>query len=99
MKTTTTHEMARQLLALPDVPLHIEMWCQMEGYEMMARMTEFDPEGTAIIMQERVDPDALKLPDGMTGAEAVHWAWDFGNHTPDKYNEAVELVFGRNRAS
>lgn len=48
----TTHEMARELLALPDVPLVIEAWCGMENHEMSAGMTEYDPTGTAIIWQK-----------------------------------------------
>jgi hypothetical protein len=48
----TTHEMAQSLLALPDVPLVVEAWCQMEHYEMVAEMTEYDPSGTAIIWQK-----------------------------------------------
>ncbi len=51
----TTHQIAMDLLALPDVPLVIEMWCVMDGYETVARMTEYDPEGTAIICQEKVE--------------------------------------------
>lgn len=52
-KGKTTHEMARELLTLPDVPLVVEMWCAMDGYECVAKMTEYDPTGTAIICQER----------------------------------------------
>lgn len=52
----TTHEMANELLALPDVPLVIEMWCEMERHEMTASMTSYDPEGTAIIWQ-KPDPE------------------------------------------
>ena len=55
----TTHQMAAELLALPDVPLEIEMWCRMDGYEQVAKMTEYDPDGTAIICMERFTPDDL----------------------------------------
>ena len=48
----TTHQMAGELLALPDVPLVIEMWCRMSDHEMVAEMTEYDSEGTAIIWQK-----------------------------------------------
>lgn len=48
----TTHEMARELLALPDVKLVIEMWCEMRGHEMSADMTAYDSTGTAIIWQK-----------------------------------------------
>jgi hypothetical protein len=37
---------------LPDVELVIEGWCQMEGYTMTAAMTNYDPEGTAILWQK-----------------------------------------------
>lgn len=47
----TTHEMAKQLLDLPDVELVIEMWCIMPNHVPQAEMTEYDPEGTAIIWQ------------------------------------------------
>lgn len=50
----TTHQMARELLGLPDVRLVIEMWCDMENREMSADMTEYDPDGTAIIWQKPV---------------------------------------------
>jgi hypothetical protein len=50
----TTHELARELLTLPDVPLVIEMWCRMDGHEMAAEMTEYDPAGTAIIWQRPI---------------------------------------------
>ena len=54
MKRKTTHEMAQELLKLPDVPLHIEMWCSMSGHEMIAEMTDYDPDGTAIIWQKPI---------------------------------------------
>jgi hypothetical protein len=53
LRPITTHEMARQLLALPDVPLLIEGWCTVSTVsEIVAEMTEYDPEGTAIIWQK-----------------------------------------------
>lgn len=52
-KRKTTHEMARELLALPDVPLEVELWCNMSGHECSAVMTDYDPTGTAIICQVR----------------------------------------------
>lgn len=48
----TTHEMAKQLLALPNVRLVIEMWCVESDKQMVAEMTAYDPEGTAIIWQK-----------------------------------------------
>jgi hypothetical protein len=51
-KSKTTHQIAQELLALPDVELVIEGWCQMEGYTMTAAMTNYDPEGTAILWQK-----------------------------------------------
>lgn len=53
----TTHQMARELLALPDVPLEVEMWCAMDGHEMAAdltRYTEGESKRTAIIYQKPV---------------------------------------------
>ena len=52
-KQKTTHEMARELLALPDVPLVIELWCDMEGCECVAELTGYDDQ-TAIIYQKLV---------------------------------------------
>jgi hypothetical protein len=52
MPEKTTHEIARELLALPDVPLVVEMWVTMHGYTMTASMTDYDPDGTAIIWQK-----------------------------------------------
>lgn len=50
----TTHQIARELLALPDVRLVVEYWIMLgEEYEMVAEMTEYDTEGTAIIQQKR----------------------------------------------
>lgn len=46
----TTHELARELLSLPDVRVVIELWCSMEGYEPTAIMTDYDSH-TAIIVQ------------------------------------------------
>lgn len=44
--------MATELLELPDVPLLIELWCQIDGHEAVAEMTKYDPVGTAIIRQK-----------------------------------------------
>lgn len=52
----TTHQIARELLLLPDVELVIEGWCQMQGYTMTAAMTNYDPEGTAILWQKLDTP-------------------------------------------
>jgi hypothetical protein len=57
----TTHEIARELLALPDVPLVVEGWTtEWVGHEMVAEMTEYDPKGTAIIWQKPIDAPASK---------------------------------------
>ena len=37
-KTKTTHQMACELLALPDVPLVIETWCTEDDKEMVAEI-------------------------------------------------------------
>lgn len=47
----TTHQIAAELLALPDVPLVIEGWCMMDNHEMVAKITDYC-DGTAIIMQK-----------------------------------------------
>lgn len=44
----TTHELARELLALPDVPVLVELWCG--WHNPTAVMTEYDLEGKAIIV-------------------------------------------------
>ena len=51
----TTHDIAKELLALPNVPLVIEGWCEMRGHETTVQMTGYDPEGTAIMVQKCVD--------------------------------------------
>ncbi len=48
----TTHQIARELLELPDVPLQIEMWCRMEGHETAVDFREEDE--TAIIWQKPI---------------------------------------------
>jgi hypothetical protein len=54
----TTHQLAEEMLQLPDVPVVVEGWCTMESFEMVCVMTEYDPDGTAIIMQaEKVIED------------------------------------------
>ncbi len=53
-KGKTTHELAAELLALPNVPVVVELWGEMDGYEMVAKMTKYDPDKTAIICQKRV---------------------------------------------
>lgn len=52
----TTHQVGRELLALPDVPLHIEYWCRLEGDEPIPQMTEWDPQGTAILRMGKPPP-------------------------------------------
>jgi hypothetical protein len=50
----TTHQIAAELLQLPDVPLRVEGWCQRDGYETAAVMTAYDPENEAILIQRQV---------------------------------------------
>ena len=45
---STTHEVARALLQLPDVELLVEGWCGEVGVYPV--MTQYDPEGTAILV-------------------------------------------------
>lgn len=50
----TTHQLARELLALPDVPVKVEMWCGWD--DPTAVMSDYDPEGTAFIVdQSQID--------------------------------------------
>ena len=72
-----THELAKQLLALPDVPVVIEGWVPMRGYETTAKMTEYDPEGQAIIVQKCVDPKAEEEMRKWVEENST-WVW----HTP-----------------
>ena len=66
----TTHQMARELLALPDVPLYIDEWFYHWGdREIVAEMTN-NPEGTALIWQKPVNQNE-KRPGGETGARCV----------------------------
>ena len=48
----TTHQMANRLLELPNIQLVIEGWCVMKNHEISADLTEYDPEGEAIIWQK-----------------------------------------------
>ena len=51
----TTHELARELLALPDVPVLVELWCG--WHNPTAVMSGCDPEGTAFIVnRDEADP-------------------------------------------
>lgn len=56
----TTHQIAKELLALPDVKLIVEGWCSRQGYELTAKMTQCDPSGTAILVQKCVDDKVSK---------------------------------------
>lgn len=47
----TTHQLAEELLALPNVKLIVEGWCDMEDNEPVAKMTAYDPWETAILVQ------------------------------------------------
>jgi len=48
----TTHQIAEELLQLPDVQLHIEGWCLLDNQEICAVMSEYDPEGTAFLIPQ-----------------------------------------------
>lgn len=53
----TTHELARELIALPDKPIKVEGWSDLEDHDVTAKMTRYDPEGTAILVQRKsVEP-------------------------------------------
>jgi len=45
----TTHQLAQELLSLPDVKVIVELWC---GSDPVAVMTGYDPDNTAIIMMQ-----------------------------------------------
>lgn len=66
----TTHQLAQELLDLPDVPLKVELWAGWDN--PTAVMSEYDPEGTAFI----VDESTLK-PVEMDPrmAAASKWVW------------------------
>lgn len=48
----TTHELAKELLDLPDVSVGVELWCERENYEPVAVMTQYVPDDRAIIVQK-----------------------------------------------
>jgi hypothetical protein len=52
----TTRDLASDLLALPNVPLCVEGWAQGDNEQIKAKMTGYDPEGTAILV---LRPDSL----------------------------------------
>lgn len=58
----TTHQLARELYLLPDVPVVIEYWASIRGHEPTALMTEYDPDGTAIIVQYPVKDSSAQHP-------------------------------------
>jgi len=64
----TTHQIARELLALPDIPLLIEGWYRMDHHEMAASITDYDPN-RAILWQK---PDSSLLPVEHPGST---WRW------------------------
>lgn len=51
----TTHQLAAELLALPDVRIVTEGWLASTNHEPAAVMTSYDPQGTAIIMQKSIN--------------------------------------------
>ena len=55
----TTHTLAMELMRLPNVPIEIEVWCMMDGHVIKAKMTEYDPEGTAILVQEKMEKNEV----------------------------------------
>lgn len=65
----TTHQMAKELLELPDVPLVIEGWCKMDNHEMVVEITDYSDE-EAIIWQK---PDP-RLPP-RTIEDFGTWRW------------------------
>jgi hypothetical protein len=65
----TTHEMARQLLSLPDINLVIEGWCIMNNHEMTASITDYS-EDDAIIWQK---PDPRLPPRTEEDCGSFRW--------------------------
>ena len=58
----TTHQIAKELLGLPDVRLCVEMWCLQDYEEIIAKMAEYENEdGTqdAFITWQRKQPPSL----------------------------------------
>lgn len=47
----TTHQLAAELMELPDVPVLVNGWILIDNFEVTARMSEYDPSGTAFIVQ------------------------------------------------
>ena len=66
----TTHRIARELLALPDVPLHIEGWCRMDNREMVAELTDYSDQ-EAILWQKPLHP----LYEPVLDTRGVTWRW------------------------
>lgn len=55
----TTHQLAAELMALPDVPVVVEMWTRDEPF---AKMTLYDPEGTAMIVSKSTLKGTGEIP-------------------------------------
>lgn len=47
----TAHELARELLKMDDLPVEVEGWCRMSGFEMGVEPCEYNDGETVIIMQ------------------------------------------------
>lgn len=47
----TTHELAKELMELPDMEIVVEGWISHRGYEIAAVRSGFDPERVAILVQ------------------------------------------------
>lgn len=58
----TTHELGKELLALPNVPVVVEYWCSDNRQEPVPLMTEYDPEGTAMICQGQTNGHIAQEP-------------------------------------
>lgn len=69
----TTHQVARELLALPDVPLKVELWCGWDNPK--AVMSQYDPEGTAFIVDESQERNEYSLRSAVFNSKTIGGDW------------------------
>ncbi len=70
----TTHDIAKELLALPNVPLVIEGWISQSNREIQVVMTDYEPDKEAILIQRYINPeDERKANDWIREHTVERW--------------------------
>lgn len=73
----TTHQLAAQLLALPDIPVCIEGWVPMKGYKIKAKITSYDTNQAIIVQQatRHQQCENAGLAKRMEERFPTQWVW------------------------